>query len=150
MMALILGVASAASTMIAERALQPWSSLVGHCWAGPAPGNAGIDKHCFERVFDGQHVRDRHVVTSGGRAVYAGESIYSAKGPQVIFTYWNSLGGLGTGSAVLGGEEWRFTGTIHATATSAEEPMSATWKMMPGGYEVREGAGPPRLLKRAD
>jgi hypothetical protein len=141
---------SAAAGLIAEPPLQPWSALVGHCWVGSAPGNAGTDRHCFESVFGGQHVRDRHVVVTGGREVYSGESIFSAKGSKVVFTYWNSLGGLGSGEAVVVGDQWRFSGTIHATATSAEEPMVATWTMVPGGYEVREGKDGPRLLKRAD
>jgi hypothetical protein len=141
---------AAAPAALAEAPLQPLASLVGHCWAGPAPVAGATDKHCFESVFGGQHVRDRHVVTAGGRDVYAGETIYSAKGSQVIFTYWNSLGGLGTGTASLGGDEWRFGGTIHPTASGAEQPMAASWKMLPGGYQVNEGSDPPRLFKRAD
>src|SRR3954454_2129368 len=139
-----------APAALAQPALQPLTALIGHCWAGPAPGNAGTDRHCFESVYGGQHVRDRHSVTVNGREVYAGESVYSAKGPQVIFTYWNSLGGLGTGIAVVAGDEWRVSGTIHATASSNEEPMTATWKFVPSGYEVSEGSDPPRLLKRVD
>jgi hypothetical protein len=148
MIGLIL--ASAAANLIAEPPLQPWSALIGHCWAGSAPGNAGTDTHCFETVFGGQHVRDRHAVVAGGREVYSGESIYSASGTKVVFTYWNSLGGVGSGEAVVKGDQWLFSGTIHATATSGEEPMTAIWTMVPGGYEVREGSAPPRLLKRAD
>jgi len=149
MIAAIFLLATAPATL-AEPPLQPWAALIGHCWVGPAPGNAGTDRHCFEAVFGGQHVRDRHSVTFDGKEVYAGESLYSAKGGQVIFTYWNSLGGLGTGHAEAVGKEWRFTGTIHETATSAEEPMTAAWKFVPGGYQVTEGSDPPRLLKRAD
>ena len=148
MIALLALAASSAS--FAQPPLQPWSALVGHCFAGPAPVEGGIDKHCFESVYGGQHIRDRHVVTAGGKEVYAGESVYSAKGAQVMFTYWNSLGGLGTGQAAIAGDDWRFNGTIHATATSAEEPMTAEWKMVPEGYQVTEGAEPPRLFKRTD
>ena len=147
MIAAMLMMASTSVTM-AQPPLQPWSVLVGHCWTGPAPGNSGADKHCFKSIYGGQHVRDRHSVRVAGKEVYAGETIYSAKGPQVVFTYWNSLGGLGTGEATVSAGEWRFTGTIHATATSAEQPMAATWKLVPGGYEVREGAEPARLFKR--
>ena len=139
------------STNMAQPALQPWSYLVGHCWTGAAPGDSGQDKHCFEAVFGGQHVRDRHVVTVGGRDVYVGETIYSAQGPAVIFTYWNSLGGLGTGKASYSAGEWRFTGTIHATANGTEEPMYATWRKVNAGYEVLEAPGAkPRLFRRAD
>ena len=144
-------IALLAAVSLAQAPLQPWSALVGHCFAGPAPGGAGaIDKHCFEGVYGGEHVRDRHVVTKNGRAIYQGESLYSARGDQVIFTYWNSLGGLGTGKAVVAGDQWTFSGTIHATAVSAEEPMTATWTIVRHGYRVSEGSGPPRLFKRAD
>jgi hypothetical protein len=143
-------IALLAALSLAQAPLQPWSALVGHCFAGPAPVAGAIDKHCFESVYGGQHIRDRHVVTDNGRAVYEGESIYSARGGQVIFTYWNSLGGLGTGEAVVAGDEWRFSGTIHATASSAEQPMTATWTMVPEGYRVTEGKESPRLFRRAD
>jgi hypothetical protein len=150
MMALIAAAASMSSPAL-QPALAPWSYLVGHCWVGPAPENAGQDKHCFESVFGGQHVRDRHVVVSAGRAIYAGESIYSAQGPKVVFTYWNSLGGVGTGDAVFQSNEWRFSGSIRPTSSSAEQPMSAAWRKVDGGYEVREGSeGKGRLFKRGD
>jgi hypothetical protein len=147
---IVLVATAAVAASVAQPPLEPWSALIGHCFTGPAPVAGGIDKHCFESVYNGQHVRDRHVVTEGGRDVYEGESVYSAKGRQVIFTYWNSLGGLGTGEAVIAGDEWRFSGTIHATATSPEQPMAAEWKLVPGGYEVREGSLAPRLFKRVD
>jgi hypothetical protein len=135
---------------LAQAPLQPWAALVGHCFAGPAPVAGGIDRHCFESVYGGQHVRDRHSVAVGGKEVYAGESLYSAKGDTMIFTYWNSLGGLGTGEAMVAGDVWRFRGTIHAEARTAEQPMTAQWTMVPGGYEVIEGSDPARLFKRAD
>ncbi|HEX6785493.1 MAG TPA: hypothetical protein VF098_12690 [Sphingomicrobium sp.] len=145
-------IALAGSSMaLAQPLLQPMATLVDHCWAGPAPGgNGAIDKHCFESVYGGQHVRDRHVITVGGKDVYAGESLYSARGSQVIFTYWNSLGGLGTGTASFTSVEWRFSGTIHATPAGGEQPIAATWKIVPGGYEVSDGSGPPRLFKQAN
>ncbi|GAC1588498.1 MAG: hypothetical protein NVS3B5_21560 [Sphingomicrobium sp.] len=147
MIALLLTLAAAAGSTIAQPSLRPWSTLIGHCWVGQAPGGKGTDKHCFESIYGGQHIRDRHVVTVGGRDVYSGESVYSVKGNQVIFTYWNSLGGLGTGTAVMIGDEWRFTGSIHPTATDAEEPMIAVWRMKSAGYEVIAEGGTPRLFK---
>ncbi len=139
-----------AAAAIAQQPLQPWGALVGHCWVGPAPGGQGTDKHCFEAVYGGQHIRDRHVVTIDGRDVYAGETLYSARGSQVIFSYWNSLGGLGTGTAAIAGEDWRFTGTIHGTATSPERPMNANWKVHSDGFEMETAGGPPLVFKRAD
>ena len=143
-------IALLAIAAIAQQPLQPWAPLVGQCFAGPAPVAGGIDKHCFESVYGGQHIRDRHVVTVDGRAVYEGESLYSVHGPKVIFTYWNSLGGLGTGEADLRTDRWKFSGTIHATADATEQPMTATWTVVPDGYEVSAEGGGPRLFKRAD
>ena len=150
MIAFLVILAAAATSPIEEAPLQPWAALVGHCWVGPAPGSQGSDKHCFESILGGQHVRDHHVVTVAGRDVYAGESIYSARGSQVIFTYWNSLGGLGTGTERVTSDKWHFSGTIHATATSDEEPMTAVWKMLPDGYEVTAEGGGARKFTRAD
>ena len=150
MIALIALAANISATGLQPQ-LQPWSYLVGHCWTGAAPGGAGQDKHCFEPVFGGQHVRDRHAVISGGREVYAGETIYSVRRNKVTFTYWNSLGGVGVGDAAFRSGEWQFTGTIHATPDGAEQPLRASWRKVAAGYEVRESAtDKPRLFKRAD
>ncbi|MEO7655233.1 MAG: hypothetical protein ABIS23_06065 [Sphingomicrobium sp.] len=140
---------AAASAALAQPLLEPWSVLAGHCWAGPAPGG-GIDTHCFESVYGGQHIRDRHSVTVDGRVVYSGESLYSAAGPKVIFTYWNSLGGLGTGEAAVNGSDWRFTGTIHATAAGKEQPMIARWTVGADGYQVHDSPTASRPFKRID
>jgi hypothetical protein len=151
MMVLFAILAGSSSVTLAQPELQPWSYLIGHCWAGEAPGNAGQDTHCFESVYGGQHVRDRHSVTVAGKEVYAGETLYSVHGLKVIFTYWNSLGGLGTGDASFKADSWRFSGTIHATATSTDETFSATWRKVSDGYEVIDAPGAkPRLFKRAD
>jgi hypothetical protein len=147
--ALLFGAAAAATP--AQAQLQPWADFAGHCWRGEAPGHGGIDTHCFELLYGGQHLRDRHVVTQGGKAVYEGESVYSVERGKVSFTYWNSLGGLGRGMATADGPELRFTGTIHATADSPEQPMNGKWRKVDGGYEVFDGdKAPPRLFKRAD
>jgi len=146
----LLALLAAASAQPAQAALQPLASFAGHCWRGEAPGKAGVDTHCFEWVYGGQHLRDRHVVTQNGKPVYEGEALYSADHGRVMFTYWNSLGGLGRGSASASGYDLHFTGTIHAAADSGEQPMVADWHKVADGYEVREGGSESRLLKRAD
>jgi len=151
MIALLATLALSSTTGIAQKQLQPWSYLVGHCWVGAAPGDRGQDRHCFDTVLGGEHVRDQHAVTINGREVYAGETIYSVHGSKVVFTYWNSLGGLGTGDAVAQPSEWRFTGSIHATPDGAEQPLATTWKKVDGGYEVFDSSdAKPRLFKRGD
>ena len=151
MIAMLAFLAANTSVAIAQPQLAPWSYLVGHCFTGEAPGGSGEDKHCFETVFGGQHIRDHHVVSSQGHNVYAGETLYSARGPKVIFTYWNSLGGIGTGEAVATPDGWHFSGSIHATAGSTDEPFTATWHKVNGGYEVSNGSGArPTFFRRAD
>ena len=78
--------------------LEPLGFLVGHCWRGRFESGE-VDTHCFERVFDGQHIRDRHEVTGGARR-YRGETIFSwdAEANAVAFTYWNSSGGVSRGT----------------------------------------------------
>ena len=146
---LSLLIVAAASAAFAQPLLEPWSALAGHCWSGPAPGK-GTDTHCFESVYGGQHIRDRHSVTVDGRVVYAGETIYSVAGPKIVFTYWNSLGGLGTGEARVDGSKWTFAGTIHATASGKEQPMKASWVIGPDGYVVEDSPGATRTFRRAD
>ena len=73
--------------------LEPLRFLLGHCWRGEFK-NGSTDLHCFESVYGGQHVRDRHEVT-GPDAPYRGETLYSWDGAakRVGYTYWNSSGG---------------------------------------------------------
>ena len=141
--------ALAASTP-AQAALQPLSGLAGHCWRGDAPGGAGIDTHCFEWVYGGQHLRDRHVVTASGKPVYEGEALYSADANGVTFTYWNSLGGLGRGRMTVSGDALTFSGSIHGTPTGAEESLATAWRTGPDSYTITDPKAPPRLFKRID
>ena len=98
-MMLALLVAASAPPLTAE--LQPLSFLVGHCWRGEFASRKHVDTHCFEPVFGGKFVRDRHEVT-GGETVYRGETIYgwNAETRRVEYTYWSSDGGVSRGSMV--------------------------------------------------
>jgi hypothetical protein len=147
-MFLLLALANAAvASTIAEAPLQPLSSLVGHCWRGEAPGGAGVDTHCFESLYAGHHVRDRHEVTVNGKTIYAGETVYSAEDGGVSFTYWNSLGGVGHGKAQAAGAEIVFSGEMREDPTSSPAPMHATWRMAASGYEVIWPDGTPHLMR---
>lgn len=79
--------------------LRPLQFLVGSCWTGTFPGGKSTDTHCFESVFGGKFVRDRHVVR-GGKDPYEGETIYAwdPRQKKVVYTYWASDGGLSTGT----------------------------------------------------
>lgn len=81
---------------------QPQAFLAGSCWKGTFPDGRQVDEHCFEWVYDGQFLRDRHNVT-GGPAPYGGESIYYFDAPSktVRFLYINVLGGHSGGSVAV-------------------------------------------------
>ena len=72
---------------------QPMAFLVGHCWRAEL-GQHQVDTHCFEPLYGGRFIRDRHEVT-GGRIPYEGETIYAwnAAENRVDYTYWASDGG---------------------------------------------------------
>ena len=150
MFELLLAAAAAAPTVLAQSALQPWAAFVGHCWSGPAPGPKGVDTHCFEAVYGGQHVRDRNEVKIDGKTVYRGEALYSVEGRAVTFTYWNSLGGIGRGTATATGTALNFVGDIRATPSSASEHFQANWQKLDGGYEVTDEGRTKSLFRRAD
>src|SRR5450432_1952783 len=79
--------------------LQPLDFLVGSCWAGDFPNGMGRDTHCFEPVYAGKFVRDRHVLHGKGPD-YAGESVYAwdPKQQHIVFWYWSSDGDIDQGS----------------------------------------------------
>ncbi|THD37926.1 MAG: hypothetical protein E7773_02815 [Sphingomonas sp.] len=94
MIALVLAAATAPAL---QPQLHPLGFLAGHCWQGQvAPGR--IDRHCFAVLTDGS-IRDRHLVSEGGRRVMGGESVYrwDARVGAITFTYRDSFGGRLTG-----------------------------------------------------
>ena len=150
MILLALVAAASSPPQLAQAALQPWSAFVGQCWRGPAPGGKAIDTHCFESVYGGQHVRDRHEVKVGGKTVYAGETVYSVEGSAVTFIYWNSMGGVGHGKASANGSELSFSGEMRATPTGASQGFTAAWRKLDGAYEVSDAGRAKSLFKRVD
>jgi len=77
----------------------PQSFLAGHCWKGTFPDGKRTDVHCYEWVYAGQFLRDRHKV-DGGSAPYGGETIYywDAPSKSVHYLYFNMLGGHSRGT----------------------------------------------------
>ena len=151
MIALLMFASTVAQPALAQPALNPLAPFVGHCWSGDAPGGAGTDTHCFEAAYGGEHVRDRHTVKVDGKAVYAGETIYSVEQGAITFTYWNSLGGVGHGTAAAGrgpdglpGRDAR--GAVELEPSRCTRPGSS----VPDGYRVVWPDGTPHLMKRAD
>ena len=129
--------------------LSAFKQLIGACWRAEFSVNVQ-DTHCFEALYGGAHVRDRHEVQDGGKTVYAGDTTYSADGPDLIFVYVNSLGGVGRGKVHAGGVMLRFTGTMRSSPDKAPQPIDSEWRFVDADhYEVRSlvkspSAGPNR------
>ncbi len=78
---------------------EPQAFLAGSCWKGTFPDGKQVDEHCFEWIYGGQFLRDRHTV-AGGPAPYGGETIYYFDAPSktVHYLYINVLGGNSRGT----------------------------------------------------
>lgn len=105
---------------------QPFAFLVGGSWVGTFPNGKTTDEHRFVWVYDGQFIRDVHVVKGDGEP-YHGESIYAwdAKNKKVIFWYWANSGGFSTGFFDVDGNKLQaredYTG-------EQEMEMRSTWE----------------------
>jgi hypothetical protein len=128
MLLLITALASAATDVRLRTELEPLSFLVGHCWVAEFPNKPGErDTQCFESVFNGQHVRSRHEVTGAARP-YLGETLFSYDGRSVIFTYWNSLGGVSRGSMRAEGDLLSFGDENYTGADGRRITFSTKWR----------------------
>lgn len=127
--AFLLAGAAAQPPLRAE--LEPMRFLVGHCWRGTRDGGKQ-DVHCFEPVFDGQHIRDRHEVTgaAGADGVYRGETLYSWNGVsrRIEYVYWNSLGGVSRGAMVPKPGLFDFGGETYEAAAGRTISISTEWR----------------------
>jgi uncharacterized protein YndB with AHSA1/START domain len=122
----MLTLALLAAAVAPEAGLKPLDFLVGHCWRAEfKPGTT--DTHCFERAYDGKHIRDRHEVTGG----YAGETIYSwnGKAGHVTYTYWNSLGGVSRGTMKPGGGRLDFGDESYTAPDGKTARIATHWRM---------------------
>ena len=143
----------AALLLLAQAAVAPgdlalFKPLIGSCWTAEiAPETRDI--HCFSSIYQGAHVRDVHRVEQRGEVVYPGETIYSRAGGTIVFSYVNSLGGSGQGSAEPSNDGIDFALTMRATATSAPALSASHWRWVAGGYDViMTGASPAHFIRR--
>jgi hypothetical protein len=135
MIAIALVLASQAVSQPAS--LAPFKPFLGSCWRTDFSPTVR-DVHCFEAMYGSAHVRDRHEVKEGGKIVYAGETIYSADGPDLVFTYYNSLGGVGQGKVGSTEKMLGFTGSMRASPDKPEQAIDSEWRLIDADhYEVR-------------
>lgn len=118
-----------------------FAPLIGHCFAATiSPGT--VDRHCFSDVYNGGHVRDVHAVTSNGKQVYAGETVYSDNGKAIEFVYFNSMGGVGHGTARHARRSIDLTMTMQSKPGAASRPFTTRWTLGDGFYQVADGGKP--------
>lgn len=136
--AMLLGFFLAAQAATSASAdLSAFKPFVGACWRTEFSATVN-DTHCFEAMYGGAHVRDRHEVKEDGKTVYAGETIYSADGPDLVFTYVNSLGGVGLGKVGTANAVLGFTGNMRPSPDKAQQPINSEWRLIDADhYEVR-------------
>jgi hypothetical protein len=117
--------------------LSAFKPFLGACWRTNFTPMVQ-DTHCFETMYGGAHVRDRHEVQDKGKSIYAGETIYSADGPDLVFTYFNSLGGVGLGKVGTSERSLGFTGTMRPAPDKPEQDIDCEWRIIDADhYEVR-------------
>jgi len=117
--------------------LSAFGPLPGSCWITDFTPTVS-DTHCFEAMYGGAHVRDRHEVRENGEVVYAGETIYSLDGGTAVFTYFNSLGGVGHGTMQSEGSALRFKGNMRGSPDKPPQPIDSEWRIVdPDHYDVR-------------
>ena len=128
---LVAGMAPAPPT------LEPFAPFVGSCWAADFTPTMR-DTHCFELMYGGAHVRDRHQVVEAGKTVYAGETVYSVDGGGIGFVYFNSLGGVGRGTLTAAQRTIRFRGSIRSSPEKEPQPIDSQWRLLDDDhYDVR-------------
>ena len=88
-----------ADSLAAQSPLAPLARLEGHCWRGEFAEGGSWDRHCFAWAYDGQFLRDTHVVT-GKRGPYGGETLYrfDAATKRIVFHYFDATGGYSEGA----------------------------------------------------
>jgi uncharacterized protein YndB with AHSA1/START domain len=124
--------------------LEPLAFLVGSCWEGTMPNGRWRDVHCFESLYGGQHVSDRHVV-HGSPGNYRGETLYSwdRAANSVSYTYWNSIGGVSRGTMRVVGDRLEFGDEPHASPTGERIMVSTHWRRDGDGYVAVTTSRPP-------
>ena len=127
--------------------LAAFAPLLGHCFAATLMPEV-VDTHCFTDVYQGAHVRDVHVVTTKGKQSYAGETLYSYDGKVIRFTYVNSLGGVGYGSATVADRTIAFAGSMQAAPGGASIPIRTDWTLSGSGYSVAAPGKPATRFTR--
>jgi len=117
--------------------LSAFGQFAGSCWVADFTATMS-DTHCFEVMYGGVHIRDRHEVKERGKIIYAGETVYSLDGDSTVFTYFNSLGGIGRGTVEPGGSTLHFKGSMRGSPDKPPQQIDSEWRFVDDDhYDVR-------------
>ena len=111
---------------------QPLAFLLGACWRGTFADGRTTDVRCVEPVFGGKFLRERHVVRRAGQADYQGETVYhwDPEARKIRYTYWNSSGGVSTGTMEVQGARRVFPAEIYKGSGGRTREFRTTWHVM--------------------
>ena len=143
---------------MAATAQAPWRSprfsrsllSLVYCFVGPLPGSEGTDRHCFESVYGGQHVRDRHVVTVCGKSVIRRRDDLQRQGRagdfHLLELAWTALARERPASRPTYGAS-AARSTAHRMARNSR--IATSWKLRSDGYDVSSaGVGAAAVQER--
>jgi hypothetical protein len=115
----------------------PLAFLAGYCWSGPFADGKSTDEHCYQWMYDGKFLRDRHIVR-GAEKPYRGETIYFWDGDEnaVAYIYFNSSGGVSRGTLKVEGETLLFPTERYTQGSSTREFSTTLVREAPDGYRT--------------
>jgi hypothetical protein len=122
-----------------ERAspFEPLAFLAGSCWRGAFPNGKAHDEHCWDWLYDGTVLRDRHVVRGEGPD-YEGLTLY-AFDPQkkaVVYHYYTNAGHVSSGTFEVTAEGIVFPERVR-TSGGERELKSVLTRRPDGSYQMR-------------
>lgn len=121
----------------APNPLAPFSFLAGSCWQGTFPRKQSTDEHCFDWLYGGKFLRDRHTVR-GEAKPYGGETTYAwdAKIKRVVYWYIALDGSFSTGTADARDGRIVFPES-YVTARGTRELLNTWRRTGPDTYHIR-------------
>jgi hypothetical protein len=133
----MIAIFAAAAAAAQQPSLAIFEPFVGACFVADFTPTMH-DTHCFTPMFGGAHVRDAHEVRENGKVIYAGETIYSRDGGDLVFIYVNSTGGVGRGTLTGDDRTFHFSGTMRGSPDKAPTRIDSDWWLVDADhYEVR-------------